>query len=77
MHTPGAVLCGTAACQSYFLLGQLMTGQREQFCSSSFSIPKGIVSPHSQTQLLAFLLQFPVAKRARIILFISSTRDST
>jgi hypothetical protein len=34
----------------YFLFGQFMTGQRAQFSSSSFSMPKGIISPHWQTQ---------------------------
>jgi protein gp37 len=34
----------------YFLLGQFMTGQRAQFSLSSFSMPKGIISPHRQTQ---------------------------
>jgi len=34
----------------YFLFGQFITEQRAQFSSSSFSMPKGIISPHWQTQ---------------------------
>jgi hypothetical protein len=34
----------------YLLLGQFMIGQRAQFSSVSFSIPKGIVSPQQQIQ---------------------------
>lgn len=36
--------------EGYFLLGQFMTEQFAQFSSSSFSRPKGIVSPHRQSQ---------------------------
>jgi len=32
----------------YFLLGQSRMGQLSQFSSSSFSSPKGIISPHRQ-----------------------------
>ena len=33
---------------SYFLLGQSLAGQLSQFSLSSFSNPKGIISPHWQ-----------------------------
>jgi hypothetical protein len=39
----------------YFRRGQSLTGQFAQFSSSSFSIPKGIVSPHRQAQPDSFL----------------------
>ena len=36
--------------RAYFLFGQFMTEQLAQFSASSFSMPKGIISPHRQDQ---------------------------
>ena len=43
-------VCTEAGDFFYFLLGQFLAGQCSQFSSSSFSMPKGIISPHRQTQ---------------------------
>ncbi len=52
----GQIILPSSDLASYFLLGQFMTEQLAQFSSSSFSMPKGIVSPQQQTQLSAVLV---------------------
>jgi hypothetical protein len=56
----------------YFLLGQFMTGHRAQFSSSSFSMPKGIVSPHRQTQPSVVFARSSSSQKGQASIFFSS-----